>query len=109
MVFNPVPASDGAKTSVVVFTPGPEKVPPSGIPPFNLYGLALIVVIVSKHVVKVTFGDGEPIIKIFGELAGLPVTQARFDVITQRTLSPFAGLYEQVFELVPTFAPLTFH
>jgi hypothetical protein len=52
MVFKPVPAADGVNTPVTGFTPGPEKVPPSGIPPFSLYGLALIVVTVSKQVMK---------------------------------------------------------
>ena len=57
-------------------------------------GLALTVVIVSKQAVKVTGGAKVPLMMIFAELAGLPVTQARFDVMIQRTLSPFNGLYE---------------
>jgi len=43
------------------------------------------------------------------DVAGLPVTQLRFEVITHRTLSPFAGLYVKVCELVPAFTPFTFH
>ena len=64
------------------------------MPPLSLKGLAFTDVIVSKQDVKVTIGARVPLIMIFAELAGLLVTQARFDVITQRTLSPFAGLYE---------------
>jgi hypothetical protein len=55
-------------------------------------GLALTVVIVSKHEVKVTIGASVPLMMISAELAGFPVTQAKLEVITQRTLSPFAGL-----------------
>ena len=66
--------------------------PPRGIPPLSLIGFALIVVIVSKQEVKVTIGASVPLMMIFDELAGLPVTQLRLDVITHRTLSLFAGL-----------------
>ena len=44
------------------------------------------------------------------DVAGLPVTPERFDVITHETTWPFVSdelLY--VLELVPTFAPFTFH
>ena len=92
IVFAPVPAADGVKIPVSELTPGPEYVPPKGIPPFNLIGLAMIEVIVSKQDVNVTIGASVPLIMIFAELAGLPVTQFRFDVIIQRTLSPSAGL-----------------
>jgi hypothetical protein len=87
-----MPAVAGVKIPVRELTPGPEYVPPNGIPPLSLIGFALTVVIVSKHEVKVTIGAKEPFMMIFDELAGLPVTQSRFDVITQRTLSPPAGL-----------------
>ena len=109
MVFNPVPAIDGVNTPVTGLTPGPEKVPPSGVPPFSLKGLAPIVVIVSKQVVKVTFGASEPIMMILPELAGLDVTQFKFDVMTQRTLSLLAGLYANMGEFVPALVPLTIH
>ena len=46
---------------------------------------------------------------IFDELAGLPVTQLKFEFIMQRTLSLFTGLYEKVDEFVPALIPLTFH
>ena len=105
----PTPASAGVKTPVNELTPGPEYVPPNGIPPLNLIGLALIVVMVSKHEVKVTVGARFPLMMILPELAGFPVTQDRFDVMTQRTLSLFAGLYVKVGELVPALFPLTFH
>ena len=72
-------------------------------------GFALIVVIVSKHEVKVTVGAKDPLMMILAELTGLPVTQARFDVMTQRTLSSLAGLYVKVDAFVPTLTPLTFH
>ena len=55
-------------------------------------GLALMVVMVSKHAVKVMIGANVPLIIISGELAGLPVTQLKFEVITQRTLSLLTGL-----------------
>ena len=109
MVFKPVPAVDGVNTPVAGLTPGPEKVPPSGIPPFNVYGLAPIVVTVSKQVVKVTFGAIEPIMMIFPELAGLDVTQFKFEVMTHRTLSLLAGLYANMGEFVPELVPLTIH
>jgi hypothetical protein len=55
-------------------------------------GLALTVVMVSKHAVKVTIGARVPLMMISDELAGLFVTQPRLEVITHRTLSPFEGL-----------------
>jgi hypothetical protein len=58
-----------------------------------LIGFALIVVIVSKQDVKETIGANVPLMMIFAELAGLPVTQLRFDVMTQRMLSLLIGLY----------------
>lgn len=66
-------------------------------------------VTVSKHVVKETPGTGLPIIMILPELAGLPVTQLRLEVITHRILSPTAGLQVNVVELVPVFTPFNFH
>jgi hypothetical protein len=55
-------------------------------------GLALTVVMVSKHEVKVTIGARVPLIMISDELAGLPVTQFRLEVMIHLTLSLFAGL-----------------
>ena len=66
--------------------------PPNGIPPLSFMGLAFMVVMVSKHAVKVTTGARFPFIMIFEELQGLPVTQARLEVIMQRTLSLVIGL-----------------
>ena len=109
MVFKPGPAVDGVNTPVAGLTPGPEKVPPSGIPPFSLKGLALSVVTVSKHVLKETFGTGSPTMMTFDELTGLPVTQFRFEVITHRTLSLLAGLYAKNGEFVPALIPVTIH
>ena len=44
------------------------------------------------------------------EVAGLPVTQLAFDVITQVTISLFASVALVYVEaLVPTFVPFTFH
>jgi hypothetical protein len=79
----PVPAIEGVKTLEIEFTPEPEYVPPNGIPPLSLIGLALIVVIVSKQEVNETLGAKVPLIMIFAELAGLPVTQARLEIIIQ--------------------------
>ena len=92
MVFKPVPAVDGVNTPVTGLTPGPENVPPKGVPPFSLKGLALIVVTVSKQVVNVTFGAIDPLMMIFAELTGFPVTQFRLDKRMHRTLSLFCGL-----------------
>ena len=58
----------------------------------SLMGLALKVVIVSKQAAKETLGARDPLMMIFDELTGLPVTQERFDVMMQRTLSPLVGL-----------------
>ena len=55
-------------------------------------GLALVVVMVSKQGMKVTCGARLPFMMIFAELAGLPVTQERFDVIIHRMLSLGIGL-----------------
>jgi hypothetical protein len=46
---------------------------------------------------------------ISDELAGLPVTQARSEVMIHLTLSLFAGLYVNMCEFVPVFTPFTFH
>ena len=43
-----------------------------------------MVVMVSKQDVKVTIGARVPLMIILFELAGLPVTQLKFEVITQR-------------------------
>ena len=61
------------------------------MPPLSLIGLAFKVVIVSKHEVKVTIGANVPLMIISIELAGLFVTQLKFEVITQRILSPLFG------------------
>ena len=92
MVFVPTPAVAGVKIPVRELTPGPEYVPPNGIPPLSLIGFAFTAVIVSKQEVKVTIGAKVPLMMIFAELAGLPVTQLRLEVITHRTLSPSTGL-----------------
>ena len=55
-------------------------------------GLALMLVIVSKQDVKETIGANVPLIMVFAELAGLPVTQDRLEVMMQRMLSLLAGL-----------------
>jgi hypothetical protein len=46
----------------------------------------LVVVIVSKQEMKFTYGARVPLMIIFAELAGLPVTQERFEVMTQRMI-----------------------
>ena len=44
------------------------------------------------------------------EVAGLPVTQFAFEVITQVTTSLFAGVVDvKVLLFVPVFVPFTFH
>ena len=48
-------------------------------------------------------------IKIVFELVGFCVTQARFEVMTHRMLSPAPGLQVKVFELPPLFNPFLFH
>ena len=90
IVFVPIPAVAGLK--VFADTPGPEYVPFNGMPPFNLMGLAFIVVILSKQNVNVTIGASVPLMMILFEVAGLPDTQFRFEVITHHTLSLLAGL-----------------
>lgn len=94
---------------VAGLTPGPENVPPNGVPPLSLKGLALIVVTESKQVMKLTFGASEPVMMIVPELAGLNVTQLRFEVITHLMLSLLAGLYANTGEFVPALVPLTIH
>ena len=47
---------------------------------------------VSKHDVNVTIGARVPLMMILAELAGLPVTQLRLEVMMQRTLSLLAGV-----------------
>ena len=66
--------------------------PPRGTPPLSFMGLAFVVVMVSKHGMKVTMGARLPFMMIFAELAGLFVTHARFEFIIHRTLSPLMGL-----------------
>src|ERR1035438_4027091 len=58
----PMPAIAGLKIPPV--TPAPEYVPPSGMPPLSLKGLALVVVIVSKQAVNVTIGANVPLMEI---------------------------------------------
>ena len=44
------------------------------------------------------------------DVAGLPLTQAALDVITQEIASPFAiAVLENVVLFVPTFVPFRFH
>jgi hypothetical protein len=86
----PIPAIAGE--NIPLFTPAPEYIPPSGIPPFNLNGLAVVVVILSKQRVNVTMGARLPSIIMILEAAGFPVTQMRLDVMMQDTRSPDAGL-----------------
>jgi hypothetical protein len=86
-VFVPVPAVEGVKTLVDELTPGPEYVPPNGIPPFNFMGFAFSVVTLSKQRVKVTTGTGEETMMILLDVAGLPETHDRFEVMTHQTLS----------------------
>ena len=83
--------------------------PPRGIPPFNFIGLALIVVMLSKHRVKLTKGTGEETIAILFDVAGLLVTQERFEVIMHQILSPGWGENEKLGELLPVLPPFTFH
>ena len=66
--------------------------PPRGIPPLSFMGLAFRVVIVSKQALNETIGASVPLMKIFAELHGLPVTQARLEVMIQRILSLGIGL-----------------
>ena len=67
--------------------------PFSGIPPFNLMGLALTVVMVSKQVKNDTIGARVPLRMISFDKAGFPDTHARLEVIKHVTLSPVTGLY----------------
>ena len=107
IVFSPIPATEGVK--IPVFTPGPLYWPPRGNPPCKLNGWAFRKVTVSKQLVKVTLGAARSLMIIFAELAGLPVTQLKFEFMMQRTLSLFTGLYEKGDEFVPALIPLTFH
>ncbi len=43
------------------------------------------------------------------EVAGLPLGQGTFEVSTQVTISPFAGVYVYVLLFNPTLTPFTFH
>ena len=63
----------------------------------------------SKQRVKVTTEANVPLIMIVFEVAGLPETQERFDVMMQDTRSPDAGLNVYIGEFVPLLTPLTFH
>ena len=72
-------------------------------------GFAFSVVTLSNQRVKVTTGTGEATITILFEVAGLPVTQERFEVMTHQTPSFGCGEYEYTGELVPVLLPLTFH
>ena len=92
MVILPTPAKEGVNNPFSEFTPGPEYVPFSGIPPLSLNGLALRVVIVSKQAMKETTGISlvESVIELL--VAGFPVMHELKDVPNkQETTSPFAG------------------
>ena len=92
MVLVPTPARAGLKYPVPELTPGPEYMPPNGIPPLSLIGFAFSVVMVSKQAVNDTIGARVPLMMIFAELAGLPVTQAKLEVMIHLTLSLGIGL-----------------
>jgi hypothetical protein len=62
------------------------------MPPLSFIGLAFTVVMVSKQDVKLTVGASVPLMIISIELAGLLVTQFKFEVMTHLTLSPLFGL-----------------
>ena len=109
IVLSPVPAMAGRKIPVAEFTPGPLYWPPRGNPPCRLNGWAPRMVTVSKQLINVTFGAARSLIVIEVEAAGFPVTQFRFEVMTQRTLSPAVGLKVKVDKFVPAFTPLSFH
>ena len=68
--------------------------PPNGIPPLSLIGLAFMEVIVSKHAVKVTNGDGLRDTGYWMLDAGLFVAHNSEDVTEQVTRSPLKGKYE---------------
>ena len=93
MVVNPGPATEGVNVPVRELMPDPEEGPPNGSPPLSLKALALAVVTVSKHEAKLTIGARVPLMTIFAEVAGLPVTQLRLEVRMQLTVSLLAGLY----------------
>ena len=88
MVFVPMPAVEGVKVLVPEFTPGPEYVPPNGIPPLSMKGVAETMVILSKQRVKKTAGAGRVVITILFDEAGLFAGQMKFEVSTQLILSP---------------------
>jgi hypothetical protein len=92
MGFTPVPATEGLKYPVNEFTPGPEYVPPRGMPPFSLNGWALRLVTVSWQTEKLTEGVGVRIIVIVLERAGLPCGQLMSEVSVQFTWSPDTGV-----------------
>ena len=92
MVFTPVPATEGLKYPVNELTPGPEYVPPRGMPPLSLKGWALRLVTVSWQTEKLTEGEGERIIVIALERAGLPCGQVISEERVQLTWSPDTGV-----------------
>ena len=61
------------------------KVPPNGIPPLSLYGLALRVVMVSKQIENETAGCSATDIVMELDVAGLPEIQDSLDVRMQDT------------------------
>ena len=66
--------------------------PPKGIPPLSLIGLAFTVVMVSKQAVKVTDGVGliDTGYRVLG--TGFRIVQVSEEVKTQETKSPFNGM-----------------
>ena len=82
-----------------------------------MVGVAVKVTLAPEHIVveeavmltlAVTVGVTTIVIEL--EVAGLPVAQPEFDVITQVTTSLFASVADvKVEELVPAFVPFIFH
>ena len=66
-------------------TPGPEYVPPKGIPPLSRKGCAFIVVIESLHRVKVTTGEEATPIVIVLLVAGFPLVQRALELRMQES------------------------
>jgi hypothetical protein len=67
-------------------------------------------VVADEVILTLAVTVGVTTIVIALEVAGLPVTQLAFEVITQVTTSLFARLMDvKVLLFVPEFVPLTFH
>ena len=82
-----------------------------------MVGVAVNVTLAPEHIVvedavmltlAVTVGVTTIVIEL--EVAGLPVAQPEFDVITQLTTSLLFSVADvKIEEFVPAFVPLTFH